>query len=61
MVVRMRKNRYMDDRLSGHTFLLQRLIVDETRGVLGDFKLPLLYVLAKLPVKPPVSAIAQLP
>jgi hypothetical protein len=31
--------------------LLQRLVVDEMGGVLGDFKLPLLDLLAELPVR----------
>lgn len=31
--------------------LLQRLVVDKMRGVLGDFELPLLDMLAELPVR----------
>jgi hypothetical protein len=30
-------------------YLLESLVVDETRGILGYLKLPLLYLLAKLP------------
>lgn len=45
----------------GHTYFLQRFIIDETRGVLGYFELPLLNMLAEFPVKPQISAIAQSP
>lgn len=32
-----------------HTYLLQGFVIDETCGILGNFKLTLLYMLAELP------------
>ena len=37
-------------RAGGHTHLLESLVVDETRRVLGDIELALLQLLSELPV-----------